>query len=212
MRFFPCIILLLLTACQSGPAPSLDHLTRLKSEFLSEVLQGSQEEAPFHFSYSMRTVFYSEQLISLFGELQQYTHLPHGWARYEGRTFLKEHGTFRSLQLHDLLSTDEVQEYVRAYCEWSLKTNPISYFSGQNILRTTLDLGDLSTFAIDDQSLIIIFQPYVVGGFADGPFIVKIPWTYLQEKFGNTHSFYLVLHQILASGNFISSWDKETEI
>lgn len=63
----------------------------------------------------------------------------------------------------------------------------------------------IKLFAVDHESLIIIFQPYVVGGCADGPFFVKIPFTELVGKWqvGNPIEKHLPFTK-----NFLSSWEK----
>ena len=202
-------ILLLLFSCQDQNAHLLDHLSSLKKEFLAEVLEGSIDECPFHLSYDLRTIFYSKQLISLFGEWHQYTHLPHGWTRYEGRTFYKQGGKFTPLTLHHLFPTIEKMEFIRKYCENILKTDPCSYFSGADPLRTTLAFEDLHTFALDHQSLILVFQPYTVAGATDGPPIVRILWTELQGIVNSSHPCYAILTEVLDSKSFISSWNRD---
>ena len=80
----------------------------------------------------------------------------------------------------------------------------ISYFAGKDPLRSTLDLEDIHTFVVDHQDLIIIFQPYVVGGGADSPFIVRIPFTQLV---GIWQADNLLEKHLPITKNFISSWD-----
>ena len=83
----------------------------------------------------------------------------------------------------------------------------MSYFSGDNPLHTTLEDEDLSTFVIDSHHLIIIFQPYSVAGCTDGPFVVKIPFTTLQNCWKNPPLAYSMLTQAIDSGVYIASWD-----
>src|SRR5579863_5806557 len=98
------LAILTLSGCNDQGAVHLDDLSGLKKRFIAEVLEGAVDECPFDLSYNLRTVFHSKELISLFGEFQQYTHLPHSWARYEGRTFYKKNGKFIQLVLKDLIT------------------------------------------------------------------------------------------------------------
>ena len=198
----------LLSACRNRNPDFLEDLTELKKEFVAEVLEGSIEECPFDLSYHLRTVFYSNQLISIFGEFHQYTHLPHGWSRYEGRTFYKMNGKFKSLTLKGLFFTAKSQESVCKYCENVLKNDPCSYFSGKDVLRTSLAFKDISTFVLDNQALIIVFQPYTVAGMTDGPPVVRIPWADLREILESSHPLWSMLNETLSSKHFISSWEK----
>ncbi len=204
------IAILFLVACREQSTVLMDDLSALKNEFMAKVLQGSIEECPFSLSYKLRTIFYSRELISLFGEFHQYTHLPHGWTKYEGRTFYKKNGKFLPLFLDDLLSGKEGWEFVRAYCENVLKNDPCSYFSGEQPLRTVLELKDLNTFILDDQALIFVFQPYTVAGGTDGPPIVKIRWDELERIIKPSHFLSVVLNKAITSKCFISSWDENS--
>ena len=201
-------VLTLLYACQNNHE-SLDELTAIKKNFLHAIFDSEIEEGPFRFTYNQRTVFLSKDIISLFGELHQYTQLPHGRARYEGKTFCKINGQFKELTLDDLFATNEQKEFLRNYCEQDLKKQGMTYFSGNEPIRASLEQEDISVFVIDDHFLIIIFQPYVAGGYADGPFFVKIPHEHLKDRWNATNRLSSTLSQILASKSFIATWDED---
>lgn len=73
-----------------------------------------------------------------------------GWKQYEGKTFCKINDQFKEVILDDLFDMDEQREVLRAACEEHLRNDPISYFSGSDLLRTTLKQEDLHTFVVDD--------------------------------------------------------------
>ena len=203
-------IVLMFSGCRDQSVVLLDDLSLLKKQFIAEVLEGAVDECPFNLSYNLRTIFYSKELVSLFGEFHQYTHLPHGWAKYEGRTFYKKNGKFISLVLNDLICSDEGWKFVREYCENALRADPCSYFSGEQPLRTVLELKDLNTFTLDDQSLILVFQPYTVAGGVDGPSIVRIRWEDLQKAIVPSHPLNAILNDVIRSKCFVSSWDESS--
>lgn len=201
----------ILSSCnqqESKPA-NIDNLTDLKNQFIEQIGTCCIDEGPFSFDYRFRTVLFSKQIISLFGELNVQDRLPHGWNRYEGKTFYTIDSVYKEITLNDLFKTKGQKEYLRKICEDDIKKEPISYFAGKDPSRTTLDLQDIHTFVIDHQNLIIIFQPYVVGGGADGPFFVKIPFVDLNGKWqaGN-----LLEKQLPFDNNFLSSWDNDNWI
>jgi len=74
------LFMTILTFCSCGDQNIvlLDDLFSLKKQFIAEVLEGAIDECPFTLPYNLRTVFYSEYLISLFGELHQHTHTKRG--------------------------------------------------------------------------------------------------------------------------------------
>jgi len=209
-RPFPLIfaMLVILSGCQERETKSLDDLATLKNEFITEIFNGSLEESPFDLSYNLRTVFHSERIVSLFGEFHQYTHLPHGWKKYEGKTFYKKNGKFIPVGLNGLFSTLESMEFIRKFCENALLNDCCSYFSGKDPLRNELKFSDLNVFVLDDQELILVFQPYTVAGGTDGPPIVKIPWSDLQGIIDLSNPFFAVLNETLSHNNFVASWDE----
>lgn len=200
--------ILLFSGCQDD-AKQLNDLNSIKREFIQSIFEENFDESPFSINYSLRTVFFSADLISLFGNIFVYNHLPHGWSNYEGKTFYKTNGKFEEITLKDLFTTPEQQEFLRIYCESSLKRETSSYFSGKNALTATLDPQLIQTFVVDDQFLIIIFQPYSVGGGSDGPVHVKIPYMDLQGKWNPKNPLIPILNKVLLSKEFTSSWDKE---
>lgn len=201
--------LFFLSGCQQQTNDSDSDLTGLKNEFIEQIHTCCIDEGPFSFNYSLRTVLFSKHIVSLFGEFSVHDRLPHGWKYYEGKTFYTENNRREELFLKDLFKTDAQKECLRQICENAIKKEALSYFTGKEPLRTTLAQNDINTFVVDDNNLIIIFQPYIVGGGADGPFIVKIPYNDLTEIWqkGNPLEKYLPITK-----NFLSSWDEENWI
>lgn len=186
-----------------------DNLTGLKNEFIEQIHTCCIDEGPFSFHYSFRTVLYSKQIVSLFGEFSVHDRLPHGWRYYEGKTFYTENNKRKELCLNDLFKTDAQKECLRQLCENAIKKEECSYFTGKEPLRTILTQNDINTFVVDDKNLIIIFQPYIVGGGADGPFVVKIPYDELTGKWQKGNP----LDELLPiTKNFLSSWDEDNWI
>lgn len=159
--------------------------------------------------YHLRATLFSDNVVSLMGEVFVYAHLPHGWRWYEGKTYVKAKDSFKEITLKDLFPLDSQKEFLRNYCENFFKQDDnCSYFKGDDPLCEHLDLGSLEVFVVDHESLILIFQPYTVGGFADGPFTVKIPFAELVGKWqaGNP------LEKQLPIKKYLSSWDSDNWI
>jgi len=202
------VIFLLFQGCQDN-SQSLDDLNIIKQDFVNSILKENFDESPFHINYSFRTIFFSSDIVSLLGEIHVYDHLPHGWSQYESKTFCKVNGKFKEITLNDLFTTPDQKVFLKIYCENVLKKDVCSYFSGKNVLCSELDQKYLQTFIINDQFLIIIFQPYSVGGCSDGPFHVKIPYQDLKDKWNPTNPLKPLLNKVLLSKEFTSSWDEE---
>ena len=206
MRFpFLCLIAvsLLLVGCRQSRAEREQTLSKAKENFLNTLIASHVEEGPFAMSYSIQTVFFSKNFISLFGQLDVRDCLPHNWQRYEGKTFLTVNGRIRKISLEELFTTSSQKEFLRSYCEEALKKDPNSYFFGIQPLMTRLEVDELQTFAIDNQSLIIIFQPYAVGGGVDKPFFVKIPFEKLAGHWDSNNIVFPLLSEVIASKDFV---------
>jgi hypothetical protein len=200
----------LMTGCEHQEKnATIDDLNSIKKSFLLAVLESGVEESPFHMNYTLRTVFFSPDIVSLFGEIDVYDHLPHGWWCYEGKTFCRVHGKLKEIKLGDLFLTMNQKEFLRKYCEDLLKADSVSYFSGKTPLCTRFEYEDVRSFVIDDKFFIIIFQPYRVGGLGDGPIYVKIPYEHLRGHWNDAHPLPQLLHKTLSSKSYTASWDHE---
>ncbi len=205
--------MLVMTGCgRQEKNVTIDDLNSIKKSFLLSILESGVEESPFHMNYALRTVFFSPDVISLFGEVHVYEHLPHGWCRYEGKTLCRVQGKLEAIKLWDLFPMMDQREFLRKYCEDILKANPSSYFNGKEPLRTKLEYEDIRTFVVDDRSLIIFFQPYTVAGLGDEPIHVKIPYEQLKSHWNHMHPFPQLLHKTLSSKSYTSSWDGDWDV
>ncbi|HNA62511.1 MAG TPA: hypothetical protein PKW79_05500 [Rhabdochlamydiaceae bacterium] len=201
-------LFLLVVGCERQPKDvRLDNLNAIKVDFLQSILKGNVDESPFHLNYSLRTVFFSSEIISVFGELQVYSHLPHGWAKYEGKTYCRISGEFQEIKLGDLFPNPSQKEFLRSFCEDNLKTQPGSYFSGQFPVRSALREDEIKYFVLDDQCLIIFFQPYTIGGLGEGLMHVRIPYNLLKGKWKDTHPILLCLDRLMTSKAYTVSSD-----
>lgn len=124
--------------------------------------------------------------------------------------YQKTNGSFKEITLNDLFPQATQKEFLSNYCENFFKHDGnCSYFQGADPLRDHLDPEMINVFVVDHESLILIFQPYTVGGFADGPFTVKIPFI---ELIGKWQAGNPLEKQLPITKNFLSSWDKENWI
>ena len=211
MKISYLFLLLIFTACSSDSNKGFDNLEEIKKDFIATILTESVlDEGPFQMNYHLRAILFSDNVVSLMGDVFVFAHLPHGWIRYEGKTYVKTNDSFKEITLNDLFPESNQKEFLRNYCENFLKNdNDCNYFQGADPLRDHLDQELMKVFVVDHESLILVFQPYAVGGFADGPFTVKIPFSELIGKWqvGNP-----LEKQLPITKNFLSSWDKDNWI
>lgn len=211
MIFIILLLSTIFTGCSDNQKIDI-NLNRTQKDFIDKIYtERYLDEGPFRLDYHLRTILRSDNVVSLFGNIFVYNHLPHGWTKYEGKTFVKKDGVFKKITLEDLFPEKNQKEFLRNYCEafYKSKPNDCCYFQGPNPLCDYFDQQFINTFVVDHESLILIFQPYTVGGLADEPFFVKIPFGELRGKWqpGN-----LLERQLPITKNFISSWNEENQI
>lgn len=137
MLFVFFLMALFGVSCSSEPTNGLNNLNEIRKEFVDTVLSEScLDEGPFKMDYQLRTILSSDNVVSLFGEVFVYAHLPHGWSRYEGKTFVRDNGAFKEITLEDLFPKKRQKEFLRSYCEGFLKnkSDDCSYFQGSDPL------------------------------------------------------------------------------
>lgn len=207
-----CIFLLVIfTACTSDSSKEFKSIEEIKKEFIAKILTESVlDEGPFQMNYRLRAILFSDNVVSLMGDAFVFAHLPHGWIRYEGKTYVKTNDSFKEISLNDLFPKPDQKEFLRNYCENVLRNdNNSNYFQGVEPVLNHLDQDLIKVFVVDHESLILVFQPYAVDGFADGPFIIKIPFTKLIGKWETDNP---LERQLPITKNFLSSWDKDNLI
>lgn len=211
MKITSLLLILICTACSSDTDKGFDNLEDLKKDFIFTILsESSLDEGPFQMNYHLRAILFSDNIVSLMGDIFVYDHLPHGWTRYEGKTYVKTNGSFKEIGLNDLFPQLNQKEFLQHYCENFFKYHSDSgYFRGTDPVCNHLDLEHIKTFVVDHEFLILVFQPYTAGGSADVPCTVKIPFTELTGKWqaGNPLEKHLPITK-----NFLSSWDKNNWI
>lgn len=211
MRLIYLFLLLTLTACSSDSNKGFNNLEEIKKDFLSNILtESTLDEGPFQMNYHLRAILFSDNVVSLMGDVFVYDHLPHGWKQYEGKTYVKINRSFKEISLDDLFPQPNQKEFLRSYCENFFKhQGDCSYFGGSDPLCDHLDQKLIKTFVVDHESLILIFQPYTVDGCTDIPFTVKIPFIELVGKWQTDNP---LEKQLPITKNFLSSWDSENWI
>lgn len=65
----------------------------------------------------------------------------------------------------------------------TLKRDHVGYCSSnsEGDIPVEIELKDLNIFTLSERGLTITFQPYHVGGWADGPYCVTIPFEILKH-------------------------------
>lgn len=149
----------------------------VKGELLSEEIWEEGNALMHEFFLAYRT----QNLVSVYGSDFQGRGC-HGCTYYEGKTFWKKEDTVIELHLDDLfVKGSEYRQFLVAYCESQLKASGYGYYSSLPEMPPELCPDDLDIFVITDKGLTIIFRAYRIGGWADGPDALTIPWIHLKE-------------------------------
>ena len=201
MKLLLCLLLLTLVGCGND---NHDPSTT-KTNFINTIFDSEIDDSPFSIELFFKNCVVFEKKSFLFGHTDVYTHLPHSWGRYEGKTYCKINGKFKEISLNDIFTTPEQKEFLRSYCENDLKQRSYWYFGGDEPILTQLDADAVHTFVVDEKSLIIVFSPYSVGNYVDGPHTIQIPYEELKDHWNPKNPIAL----LLPLTDFTSSWDIE---
>ena len=132
MKIIYLFLLLIFTACSSDSNKGFDNLEEIKMDFIATILiESVLDEGPFQMNYHLRAILFSDNVVSLMGDIFVFAHLPHGWTHYEGKTYVKTNGSFKEIGLNDLFPQPSQKEFLRSYCENFLKNDSnCNYFQG----------------------------------------------------------------------------------
>jgi hypothetical protein len=121
--------------------------------------------------------YYSEELISLLGNIYKYSGGAHGNFCYQTRNFWIKANKAVELKLADLFLPGYGKR-LSDYCLNALQMQGASYVGDGGI--TSFNDNDLSTFSVSPQGVTIHFEPYAVGSHAEGSFTVTVPYKALK--------------------------------
>jgi hypothetical protein len=112
MKISYLFLLLIFTACSSDSNKGFDNLEEIKKDFITTILTESVlDEGPFQMNYHLRAILFSDNVVSLMGDVFVFAHLPHGWIRYEGKTYVKTNDSFKEITLNDLFPESNQKEF-----------------------------------------------------------------------------------------------------
>lgn len=177
-----------------------DDLNALKQEFITSILEANVDESPFDLYYTFRTVFFSNEIVSFFGEANVYDQ-DSNWEFFEARTYYKNNGKFTPITLNDLFVTAQQKDFLKGYLEKVLTANQVDSCN-------PIEQNYLQSFTLRDKSLLVILQPKM--GVCDKePLIVSIPFETLKDQWKPDNPIANTLPQVLESKLYTSGWDEE---
>ena len=149
----------------------------VKAEIFSEEVYDEECEL----SYDFVPIYHANGLISSWG-VRSEVRWSHGCSYYEGKNFWQKGDSIVELVLDDLFVKGKTyRKFLLQYCENFFKSSGYGYYSSLPEYPPELDHSDLDIFVITDKGLMIVFRAYRVGGWADGPDTVLIPYAKLKE-------------------------------
>jgi len=78
MRITYLFLLLIFSACSSSADKGFKNLEDIKKDFISTILTESfLDEGPFQMNYHLRAVLFSDNVVSLMGDVFVFAYLPH---------------------------------------------------------------------------------------------------------------------------------------
>ena len=154
---------------------------RFTSLILGEIAEEEVWEDGTTLTYGLFPMFQSQNLISICG-IHCKVRGCHGSTYYEGKNFWQSGNTVKQLVLDDLfIKGTNYRKFLLQYCENYFKFSGYGYYSSLKEFPPDLVSEDLDIFLLKDKGLMIVFRAYRVGGWADGPDTVLIPYAKLKE-------------------------------
>ncbi len=159
-----------------------------ESEFLKqarEFFSTGTSVSGWQQSYSYTIDYYSQDLISLSGEVFSYTGGAHGNTYFVSLNYWIREGKAVKLGLADLFMPNS--GYVKVlsnYCVNDLRKKGAAWIVNGEI--TAFQEKDLSVFALSPDGITFAFAPYAVGSYAEGPYFVVIPYSELESVLNKT--------------------------
>ena len=150
-------------------------LTEASEFFSTEDSAGGWQESR---SYSI--AYYSEELVSLVGEVYSYTGGAHGNTFYLSSNYSIKDSKASLLRLGDLFKAGS--NYVKAlssYCMNDLLLQEAGWITSGEIKSFTEK--ELEVFAITPEGIKFAFAPYAVGSYAEGSYFVTVPFGELKR-------------------------------
>lgn len=133
-------------------------------------------------NYQLLPVYCLPNLISVYGSESQSRDCPHGWTHHEGKNFWRNEDAIFEIGLKDLfVNESDWCNFLLQYCDDYFKSTKHGYYSPDYGLTPELVPEDLEIFVLTERALMIIFRSYRVGGWADGPDVITIPYYKLKE-------------------------------
>lgn len=155
---------------------SLEFITEART-FLGEADQPFYRSLFWHQQTAYSIEYYSETLLSLLGKYYQYTGGAHGNTHYQSKNFWIREDEVILLKLSDLF-LQGYQKRLSQECIRSLREQGAGDVVNGSI--TELAEKDLRQFSLTPRGLTVYFAPYAVGAYAEGTFLVTIPYLKLK--------------------------------
>jgi hypothetical protein len=129
--------------------------------------------------YDLFPVYSLPNLISVYGYESQTRSCPHGWMQYIGKNFWQNEDTVVEISLKDLfIKGSDWCNFLLKYCDQYFGSIVDEYYQ-QNFI-SPLKVDDLDAFVLTEKGVMIVFQPYRVVGWADGPGVLITPYSDLR--------------------------------
>jgi len=146
-----------------------------KEAFLAdEISHGWQ----FNYNYSVE--YYSEDLISLTGQVYSYTGGAHGNTYFVSSNYWIKGGEPKLLKLSNLFKKgSDYMKVLSEYCINELRKKGAGWIVNGEI--KTFNEDALSVFALSPRGIQFAFAPYAVGSYAEGTYFVTMDYNNLKS-------------------------------
>jgi hypothetical protein len=148
--------------------------------------QNPEDRSFYRHSYDIRyfITYTDRDLVSISMAEASYTGGAHGNARSAGHNYWFHNGKVIRLQLSHLFSPrSNYRRRLESYCLASLRRQGASNVVDGEM--NSVDADELANFTLSSKGIIITFDPYRAGCYAEGPYTVVVPFRVLKDLIPN---------------------------
>jgi len=159
---------------------------RSVKDFISSARRDQKEfpqaMRPYYFSSKPTISVDLPDLVSFFGTVETYSGGAHGMQVFVPHSFARVKGKARALALKDLFVTGvDPLKIVSDLVITKLKQIPrADWVQNGEVKALTKAQGE--SFVVTKTGLTFLFEPYAMGSYASGPFLVKVAFSELKGK------------------------------
>ncbi len=158
---------------------SLEFFSGIREMSSDSVSAEIFDRGPFYYDTDSRVVHYSDDFISMVEVLYLYTGGAHGNTVYKSFTAQIQENGIKRVQLKEIFLPNSPWQKVLSSLVWK-EVFERGGMTPRRGMAEVISADYLQAFTLSEVGLTFYFNPYILGPYAEGPYVVTIPLTVLE--------------------------------